>query len=128
MPIVCLIDTPGLSPSDRVEYNEFTSFFSRRTEIEKHLVLRADSTSADMNHVISRFKTIAPDRLLFTGLDEAMSTAAAVDTLVRSGIPATFVATGQRVPEDIEEADNKKLVAAAREGMRSVSRFAAVAA
>jgi len=125
---LCLIDTPGLSPADRVEYTEFTNFFSRRSDIEKHLVLRADSTSADMNHVISRFKAISPDRLLFTGMDEAMSTAAAVDALVRSGIPATFIATGQRVPEDIEEADSRKFLAAAREGVRPVSRFAAVAA
>jgi flagellar biosynthesis GTPase FlhF len=125
---LCLIDTPGLSPADRGEYNEFASFFSRRADIEKHLVLRADATSADMNHVISRFTAMSPGRLLFTGIDEAMSTAAAVETLVRSGIPATFVGTGQRIPEDIEEADSAKLLAAVREGARSISRLTAVAA
>ncbi|SRR5579884_1143908 len=125
---LCLIDTPGLAPADRVEYSEFASFFSRRSDIEKHLVMRADATSADMNHVITRFTAMSPNRLLFTGIDEAMSTAAMVDTLVRSGIPATFVAGGQRIPEDIEEADSSKLLAAAREGARSISRFTAVAA
>jgi flagellar biosynthesis protein FlhF len=125
---LCLIDTPGFSPADRTEYNEFASFFSRRKDIERHLVLRADATAADMNHVISRFTAMSPDRLLFTGIDEAMSTAAAVDALVRSGIPATFVGTGQRIPEDIEEADSAKFLAAAREGSRSISRFTAVAA
>jgi flagellar biosynthesis protein FlhF len=123
-----LIDTPGLSPMDRAEYNEFVKFFSRRPEIEKHLVLRADATSADLNHVISRFSTISPDRLLFTGLDEALSTAGAVDALVRSGIPATFIGTGQRIPEDIEEAESAKFTAAVREQTRTAARFAAAAA
>lgn len=125
---LCLIDTPGLAPADRTEYNEFANFFNRRSDIEKHLVLRSDATSADMNQVISRFAAMSPDRLLFTGIDEATSTAAAVDALVRSGIPATFLGTGQRIPEDIEEADSAKLLAAVREGARSISRFSAVAA
>jgi flagellar biosynthesis GTPase FlhF len=125
---LCLIDTPGFAPADRTEYNELTNFFSRRKDIEKHLVLRADATTADMHHVLSRFTAMSPDRLLFTGIDEAMSTAAAVDALVRSGIPATFVGTGQRIPEDIEEADSTRFLAAAREGSRSISRFTAVAA
>jgi flagellar biosynthesis protein FlhF len=125
---LCLIDTPGLSPMDRAEYNEFAKFFSRRPEIEKHLVLRADATAADLSHVISRFSTISPDRLLFTGLDEALSTAGAVDALVRSGIPATFIGTGQRIPEDIEEAASAKFTTAARDGARTAVRFAAAAA
>jgi flagellar biosynthesis protein FlhF len=125
---LCLIDTPGLSPMDRAEYNEFAKFFSRRPEIEKHLVLRSDATSADLNHVISRFATISPDRLLFTGLDEALSTAGAVDALARNGIPATFVCAGQRIPEDIEEAESARFTAPARELTRTAARFAAAAA
>ncbi|HWD97943.1 MAG TPA: hypothetical protein VG345_02860 [Bryobacteraceae bacterium] len=125
---LCLIDTPGLSPMDRAEYNEFAKFFSRRPEIEKHLVLRADAAAADLNHVISRFSTISPDRLLFTGLDEALSTAGPMDALVRSGIPATFIGTGQRIPEDIEEAGSAKFTTAARDGARTAARFAAAAA
>jgi flagellar biosynthesis GTPase FlhF len=124
---LCLIDTPGLSPADRVEFNELASFFSRRKDIEKHLVLRADATSGDLNQVISRFTAMSPDRLLFTGTDEAMSNASAVDALARSGIAATFLGTGQRVPEDIAEAESSKFLPT-REGVRSGARFAAVAA
>jgi flagellar biosynthesis GTPase FlhF len=123
-----LIDTPGLSPMDRAEYNEFAKFFSRRPEIEKHLVLRADATAADLNDVISRFSTISPDRLLFTGLDEALSTAGAMDALARTGIPATFVGTGQRIPEDIEEAETARFTTAVRDRARTAARFAAAAA
>ncbi len=125
---LCLIDTPGLSPTDRMEYNDLARFFSRRPEIEKHLVLRSDATPADIHHVISRFSGMTPNRLLFTGVDEALSTAAAVDALTRTGIPATFIGCGQRVPEDLEDADASKLLAAARDPRNLTSRFAAVAA
>jgi len=124
---LCLIDTPGLSPADRVEFNELAGFFGRRKDIEKHLVLRADATSADLHQMISRFTAMSPDRLLFTGIDEAMSNASAVDALVRSGIAATFLGKGQRVPEDVEEAESSKFLPV-RESVRSASRFAAVAA
>jgi flagellar biosynthesis GTPase FlhF len=77
--------------------------------------------------VISRFTAMSPDRLLFTGTDEAMSNASAVDALVRSGIAATFLGTGQRVPEDIAEAESSKFLPT-RESARAGSRFAAVAA
>lgn len=125
---LCLIDTPGLSPTDRNEHNEFAKFFGRRPEIEKHLVLRSDATSADIHHVISRFSGMSPDRLLFTGIDEALSTTAAVEALTRTGIPATFIGVGQRIPDDIEQADAAKLLAAARETLRPAPRFAAAAA
>src|SRR6202034_3270781 len=41
-----LIDTPGISPADRSELSELKDFFAARPEIEKHLVLRADASSA----------------------------------------------------------------------------------
>ena len=106
---LALIDTPGLSPAERNEQAEFSTFFAARPEIERHLVLRADASSADMLHMLSRFSALAPTRLLFTGLDEAVSPAAMIDALVRSGIPATFAGTGQQIPEDLEEVNAESL-------------------
>jgi flagellar biosynthesis protein FlhF len=98
-----LIDTPGISPGDRTEILELERFFARRGEIEKHLVLRADAQTADMFHVVSRFSGVKPSRLLFTGLDEVSSAGAMVNTLIRSNIPAAFVGTGPRIPDDLTE-------------------------
>jgi flagellar biosynthesis protein FlhF len=100
-----LIDTPGISPAETTETSEFTRFFARRPEIEKHLVLRADTRSADMFHVISRFSDWGVSRLLFTGLDETLSVGAVVETLVRSQVPAVFAGTGQQMPDDLEVID-----------------------
>jgi flagellar biosynthesis protein FlhF len=107
-----LIDTPGISPADRSELSEFKDFFAARPEIEKHLVLRADASSADMLHMMSRFAGLVPSRLLFTGMDEAIRLGPAVEALIRGGIPATFTGTGQQIPEDLEEVSADKLARA----------------
>jgi flagellar biosynthesis protein FlhF len=99
---LALIDTPGISPAESSEMAEFTNFFSRWPDIEKHLVLRADTRSADMSGVISRFSTMGVSRLLFTGVDETLSPGAMTETLLRSQIPGTFVGTGQQLPDDLE--------------------------
>lgn len=107
-----LIDTPGISPADRSEFSELKDFFAARPEIEKHLVLRADASSADMLHMMSRFAGLAPSRMLFTGMDEAIRLGPAIEALIRGGIPATFTGTGQQIPEDLEEASAEKLARA----------------
>jgi flagellar biosynthesis protein FlhF len=106
---LALIDTPGLSPADRNEMAEFRSLFAARPEIEKHLVLRADTNLADIASVITRFADLEPSRLLFTGLDETLRMTSVVEALVRSGIPGTFCGTGQRIPEDLEEISGERL-------------------
>ena len=114
-----LIDTPGLSPADRTEYLELAEFFAARPEIEKHLVLRAEATSADMLGMVARFSGLNPSRLLFTGLDETSSRAPMLETLIRSRIPAAFTGTGQKIPADLEEANAERL---ARSAWGPVSR------
>jgi len=104
-----LIDTPGGAVSDRQEMEDMAKFFERRPEIEKHLVIRAEARSADMGFMVAKFAAIQPSRLLFTGLDEVRGLGAAAETMIRSGIAATFFGTGPRIPEDIEEVSAAKL-------------------
>ena len=129
---LALIDTPGISPADRHESGELAQFFASRPNVEKHLVLRADATSADMLHVIYRFVSMSPTRLLFTGLDEACSVAPMIETLIRSGIPAAFSGTGQQIPEDLEEVNPERLARSGWENTGAVpvkqARFALAAA
>jgi len=113
---LALIDTPGISPSDSIEIGEFARFFKRRTEIEKHLVLRADARSADISHVLSRFSAMEVNRLLFTGLDEVVSLGSMADAIMRSRIPASLAGTGQRIPEDLEVVSASWLARALQRG------------
>ncbi len=107
-----LIDTPGISPSDRNELGELKHLLSRQPGIETHLVLRSDMTCADMLHTISRFSLLTPSRLLFTGGDEVVRITPVIETLIQSRIPATFIGIGQRVPQDIEELNAERLARA----------------
>lgn len=105
-----LIDTSGLVLSEPREMEAMKYFFTRHTDIEKHLVLRADARSADMKYMRTRFSGLQPNRLLFTGVDEAQGLGAAADLMIGSGIPATFFGTGSRIPEDLEDVSAAKLV------------------
>ncbi len=104
-----LIDTPGAAVSDRQEMEAMARLFARRPTIERHLVLRADARSADMQYMSSRFKAIQPSRLFFTGIDEVQGLGAAVETMIRGGIPSVFLGTGPRIPEDLEQVSVEKL-------------------
>jgi flagellar biosynthesis GTPase FlhF len=107
------------------EMEPMAKFFARRGEIERHLVLRADARSADMQYMLTRFAPVRPGRLLFTGVDEASDLRAAVETLVGSGIPATFLGTGPGIPGDLEEADAAKLARGMWSGEGRAARRAA---
>lgn len=99
-----LIDTPGMSLADQNELAEISRFFAGRQEVEKHLVLRGDARTTDSLGMVSRFGGIGLTRLMFAGMDESTLTGPAVEVAIRSGIPITFLGTGQQIPDDLEEA------------------------
>ncbi len=105
-----LIDTPGSAVNDVGEMDAMARLFARRPEIEKHLVLRAEARTTDMQYMVSRFAALRPSRLLFTGLDEVRGLGMAANAMIRSGIGASFFGTGPGIPEDLEEVDIKKLI------------------
>lgn len=104
-----LLDTPGISPAATGDLQDLGRFFARRPEIERHLVLRADSRSADMSYMVSRFSALGNLRLLFTGAEETLTTGAMVETMIATGLGSTFSGTGQDIPDDLEELDIARL-------------------
>jgi flagellar biosynthesis protein FlhF len=120
-----LIDTPGLVASDRREMEAMTKFFARRTDIERHLVIRAEARSADMRYILAQFASVQPSRLLFTGVDEARGLGAAADTMIHSGIAGSFFGTGPQIPDDLEEVNVAKLARSLWAPMELAGRAAA---
>jgi flagellar biosynthesis GTPase FlhF len=106
---LALIDTPGTVTGERHEMDAMAKFFSRRPEIERHLVIRAEARSADMLYSLTKFAAVQPSRFLFTGIDEVRGLGAAAETMMRSGIPAAFFGTGTQIPDDLEEVNVPKL-------------------
>ena len=71
--------------------------------------------------VVDSFEIFRPQRLLFTKLDETSSFGPIVNESARTGKPVSFLATGQRIPEDLE-------TASAADWLRSFCRSAPPAA
>lgn len=98
------IDTPGISQTNQVQFNELKEAFSRIHDVEFHLVLSAATNEKTLRDVIEKFRIFQVSRLIFTKLDESISYGGIVNQLYRSKIPVSYFTNGQQVPEDIEAA------------------------
>ncbi len=112
-----LIDTPGYSPREMEETAALAANLSGLPGIEIHLVLSATTKTADLQRAVESYRVFGPNRLLFTRLDETASYGSILNTAIRSELPVSFLATGQSVPEDIEQARVAKLLGRTAHGL-----------
>jgi flagellar biosynthesis protein FlhF len=105
-----LIDTPGLGFAELAEHAALAQFLSTRTDIDRHLVLSSSMKSADLARVIDAFEIFRPQQLLFTRLDETVSPGGIINEAARTRKLLSFLATGQRIPEDLEAATLARLI------------------
>jgi flagellar biosynthesis protein FlhF len=96
-----LIDTAGRSPRDSVSLDELEAFLAVDPRIETHLVLSATTRDRDLYEIYKRFSVLEPRSLLLTKLDECESAGVLLNIHVRHNCPLSYVANGQKVPEDI---------------------------
>jgi flagellar biosynthesis protein FlhF len=105
-----LIDTPGYSRAlFRDLADDLAAFFSRRQNIDVHLVLTASMRSSDLADAADRFSIFRPAKLLFTRLDETSSFASVFCEAIRQQKPLSFLCAGQLIPEDLEPASKDKI-------------------
>jgi flagellar biosynthesis protein FlhF len=105
-----LIDTAGFSAHELNESNEVMRFLAGRTDIQKHLVLPAPARGADTSRLSAAYELFRPSHLIFSRMDEATAVGPVLSAAMGSGRPVSFFATGQRVPEDVEEATASALI------------------
>ena len=105
-----LIDTPGYSRDLLRDLGgDLAAFFTRRQDIDVHLVLTASMRSPDLASAADRFSIFNPSKLLFTRLDEASSLAPVFCEAVRQQRPLSFLCAGQSIPEDLESATKDRI-------------------
>jgi flagellar biosynthesis protein FlhF len=104
-----LIDTPGLGFRDLDWGTALAHFLSTRQDIDTQLVLPGSMKPADLTRVVDAFEMFGPQRLIFTKIDETGSYGPLVNEAVRTGKAISFLATGQRIPEDLETASPARL-------------------
>jgi flagellar biosynthesis protein FlhF len=118
-----LIDTPGLGFTEISDSSTLARFLSTRADIDTQLALAASVKPADLSRMVDAYQVFKPQRLVFTKLDETASFGAIFNEAVRTGMPLSFFATGQRIPEDLEEVTPGRLTGMilSGQGLRSRS-------
>ncbi len=104
-----LIDTAGFNPYEPIAAQRWRGLLNRGLPLEVHLVLAAGTRVPDLVVSTSQFVDVPSLRLLFTKLDETTCYGGVFETTHRTGIPLSYWGTGQRVPDDLVQAQVARL-------------------
>ncbi|ABA88410.1 flagellar biogenesis protein FlhF [Syntrophotalea carbinolica DSM 2380] len=103
-----LIDTAGRSPRDDMSIAELAAFLGK-AETENLLVLSATTRDRELTEAVQRFSRIPLHSLVFTKLDECEQCGTLLNISLTQQLPLSFLTNGQRVPEDLVEADTEAI-------------------
>jgi flagellar biosynthesis protein FlhF len=120
-----LIDTPGLGFTELTDSSTLAQFLSTRADIDTQLTLAASVKPVDLSRMVDAYQVFKPQRLVFTKLDETTSFGPIFNEAVRTGLPLSFFAAGQRIPEDLEEVTASRLTGMILSGNAARSRSVA---
>lgn len=107
------VDTAGRSPRDREASWALARAITGQRDMEVHLAISASTSPEVTDEIARRHRPLGPTRLLFTKLDEAPRLTEIGRAPARLGMPVTWLTTGQRVPEDLEQPSLERLMALA---------------
>ncbi len=107
---IVLIDTAGASQRDKMVGEQIAMLAAGGGRVQRLLCLNTTSTVETLDEVVQAFRGDGLAGCVFTKLDEANGIGGALDVAIRHKLPLSFVADGQRVPEDLHLADRRQLV------------------
>ena len=105
-----LIDTVGMGQRDQMVAEQVAMLAGCGTPVKRLLLLNAASNRHTLDEVAHAYQGDGLAGAIITKLDEAVTIGCALDTAIRHRLPLYYVASGQRVPEDLEMADSRPLV------------------
>ena len=95
-----LIDTVGMSQRDRM-VAEQAAMLTRAGEVRRLLLMNAGARGDTLDDVVRAYAGEDLAGCILSKVDEAASLGPALDVVIRHGLLLTYVANGQRVPEDL---------------------------
>jgi len=103
-----LIDTVGMGQRDSrvIEHNQMLA----ESDVRRVLLLNATSQTETLDDVVRHYKATGLHGAIVTKLDEAIVLGGVLDVVMRHKLQLQYIATGQRVPEDLFLADPRVLV------------------
>lgn len=105
-----LVDTTGRNFLNREHVRHLCSIFDGPRKANHFLVLSAAAKDEDLRQTIHHFREMDIHSLIFTKIDETIHHGCMLNQLLRFDYPLAFMGTGQRVPEDIEQASQKRVL------------------
>ncbi|MFQ5659267.1 MAG: flagellar biosynthesis protein FlhF [Gammaproteobacteria bacterium] len=106
-----LIDTAGLSPHDRRRQGQISILEGAGIPMRMCLVLSATSQAVTLQQVIATYRSLNPELCALTKLDEASSLGGVLSVVMDEGLKIVLQSAGQRVPEDLQQAETTDLIA-----------------
>jgi flagellar biosynthesis protein FlhF len=106
---IILVDTAGRSSREGGNLDDLDGLLKADPGIERHLCLSSTTRDEDLHDIVANFMSLPVHRILFTKLDESRKLGCLVNVPIRNNLPISYMTNGQRVPEDIEIANGRKL-------------------
>ncbi|MBA7618034.1 Signal recognition particle receptor FtsY [subsurface metagenome] len=106
-----LVDTIGKSPRDLSKLAEMKEILDAAgSSSETHLAVSATTKASDVEEILKQFEPFRYKAIILTKLDETMRVGNIISVLVMANKPISYIADGQGVPQDIEEASVVRLL------------------
>ncbi len=111
-----LIDTAGMGPRDVRLTEQLRSLKYGAAHAQVLLALPAQVEIQALDEIVCAFVHLNPGACILTKVDEAASLGAVISTTLRHKLKIAYVCDGQRIPEDLHAAHQKRvwLIRAAR--------------
>lgn len=105
-----LIDTDGRSARNAGQILELKSFLSVLSEPhENFLVLSASTKNRDLIKTAGEFRRIGFTKFIFTRVDETETHGSILNLVLETGAPVAYLSSGQKIPDDISDANPKAI-------------------
>lgn len=105
-----VIDSAGRNFRNRLYVEQLNQLIDFNEHMETHLVLSATAKYRDMRTIIEQFQLITIDKFIFSKLDETDSVGSMYNAMRDYQTGASYITTGQNVPDDIEEASRDQII------------------
>jgi flagellar biosynthesis protein FlhF len=104
-----LIDTAGMGPRDVRLAEQLGALQLGAARARVLLALPAQGEGHALEEIVQAFAPLTPVACILTKVDEAASLGAVISTTLRHRLKIAYVCDGQRVPEDLHAAHQKRV-------------------
>ncbi|MES2071554.1 MAG: flagellar biosynthesis protein FlhF [Pseudomonadota bacterium] len=118
-----LIDTVGVGQRDKMVTEQVAMLSGAGSDVKRLLCLNATSTGETLSEVVRAYQGAGLAGCILTKLDEAATIGGALDIVIRQKLSTYYVASGQRVPEDLHVANKNYLIDRAFKLKRETAPF-----